>query len=328
MFYLCRSTPRLLPRSLAQVYCPVTRSRNISAALVPANHLNDFNVNFRSPLGVGSCGAVYSAEHQSTQREVAIKVMSPALSVCKESTPEEVAEATEQEIGAINQLLKSGGSHSNVVNVIGCFQGVHDEGPSEIFVNDSKADDTVSYFVMEKLTGDSLQDRILAEGGLGEDRARKITRAVCEGLAFLHEQGIAHRDVCPRNVLYAKKKAADTDVKIIDFSHAGIFPEGVDADEPCFEKHLGTAGFVAPEILTDNQYSAKCDVYSLGCTVHAMLANGKLPRRHPRIGMMTSLPASASSEVKNFIGTVLAANPEDRPNMAEVLSLPWLQQNS
>jgi len=189
----------------------------------------------------------------------------------------------------------------------------------------SDVDEPVHYFIMERLRGESLQDRIQAEGGLSEDRARQIARAMCEGLLFLHEHGIAHRDLCPRNVLYTHEGAGDSDFKIIDFSHAGLVPSEAPANEACFDELLGTAGFVAPEVLLERApYSSKCDVYSLGCTVHALLANGRLPRRHPRIGIMTSLP-SVSPQAQDFMDAVLTEDPYQRPSVEDLLNAPWLQ---
>jgi len=183
----------------------------------------------------------------------------------------------------------------------------------------------VHYFVMERLSSESLADRIEREKGLDEEAARKATRSICEGLSFLHGQGIVHRDVKPANVLYTPE-ATHGDLKLIDFSHSGVVPNKEDPNARCFDGKLGTTGFVAPEVLAGREpYGAKCDVYSLGCTVHAMLAGGRVPRRHPRLGIMKSLPESTSPEAGQFLDSVLSPDPGHRPTIPEVLASPWLQ---
>ena len=55
------------------------------------------------------------------------------------------------------------------------------------------------------------------------------------------------------------------------------------AENPC--------RYVAPEVLKNKEpYSSKCDIFSVGCVAHALLSNGRVPRRHPRAGIVTSLP--------------------------------------
>lgn len=284
-------------------------------------------MNFESPLGVGACGAVYAGVHHGTSMDVAIKVMSAALVPDGASSWEEVADAIGHEERAFAQVLETGTSHPHVVDVLGYFEGPGSEARQMgLPLAEAAGPDDMHYFVMERLVGESLQDRILKEGGMTEERAREVARAVCEGLAYLHESGVVHRDICPRNVLYSHHGAADNEVKIIDFSHAGTRPKEAPVDEPCLDGTLGSAGYVAPEVLQGGErYSSKCDVFSLGCTVHAMLANAKLPRRHPRIGLLTCLPPTVSSEAATFVDAALRAEPMDRPTVAELLEDPWLR---
>jgi len=285
--------------------------------------LADFEVNFRAALGTGTCGSVYSGLHRDTHREVAIKVVSPAL---PSASNEELAIGVAQETQVFEQVLQACESHPHVVDLLGCFQGPSSEATQlGLEVPEEAAEEPLHYFVMERLSGESLADRIEREKGLEEKAAKEATRSICEGLSFLHGQGIVHRDVKPANVLYTPE-ASESDLKLIDFSHSGIVPDSEDLNSRCLQSTLGTAGYVAPEVLAGREpYSAKCDVYSLGCTVHAMLAGGRLPRRHPRLGIMTSLPESASPEASNFLDSLLSPTPELRPTIHEVLSSSWLQ---
>lgn len=285
--------------------------------------LAEFEINFHSALGSGTCGSVYSGLHRDTHREVAIKVVSPAL---PSATEEDLATGIVQERQVFEHVLQAGASHPHVVDLVTCFQGPCSEAAEMgLEVPKEAEEEHLHYFVMERLSTESLADRIESGNGLDEEAVKEATRSISQGLSFLHERGIVHRDVKPANVLYTQE-ASHSDLKLIDFSHSGVVPDSEDPNSQCLESTLGTAGYVAPEVLAGKEpYSAKCDVYSLGCTVHAMLAGGRLPRRHPRLGIMTSLPESASPEATQFLGTLLCPEPEDRPSIPEVLTSPWLR---
>jgi len=291
-------------------------------AAVPRS-LDEFAVDFQRPLGAGACGAVYSGRHRASGRDVAIKVVSPALPAAVES---DSTLGAEQERRAFEHVLHAGECNPHVVGLVGCFEGQCSEAARlGLAVPEEAAEEPVHYFVMERLGAQSLADRIKLEEGLDELEAKEVTRALCDGLAFLHGQGIAHRDVKPSNALYPPN-ASHSELKLIDFSHSGVVPEQEEPGTAWFDKKLGTAGYVAPEVLSEREpYSTKCDVYSLGCTVHAMVTNGRLPRRHARAGIVTALPSSASRELDDFLGAVLCPDPEQRPSISEVLKDPWLQ---
>ncbi|CAK0879654.1 unnamed protein product, partial [Prorocentrum cordatum] len=123
------------------------------------------------------------------------------------------------------------------MEVVGCFDSTGEEaaGLGLELPAEAAAAEPLRFFVMERLSGQSLADRILDSKGLPEEEAKEVTRALCKGLAWLHEQGIAHRDVKPANVLFGRSDAAaapgghlDDEApqtgappKLIDLSHAG-----------------------------------------------------------------------------------------------------------
>ncbi|CAJ1368327.1 unnamed protein product, partial [Effrenium voratum] len=169
-------------------------------------------------------------------------------------------------------------------------------------------EEPVHYFVTELLEGGSLEDRI-QHAPLEEEAARRVARSICEGLVSLHDQGIAHRDLKPGNVLFGAEGEATP--KLIDFSHAGMM-----RGQERLAGELGTRGFVAPEVLAAQSYDLKCDVFSLGCLVHALLS-GRPPRRHMRIGMMQQLPEGTSQEARHFLSALLNMDAAKRPSSRE-----------
>ncbi|CAE8619058.1 unnamed protein product, partial [Polarella glacialis] len=271
----------------------------------PPQCLGEFAVDFTSPIGMGACGSVFAGRHLETNCEVAIKTMSRALLTAEAGGPQ-VEAGIKNESEVFERVLLDGGMpHPNVVEVMGFFDGQITEATEKglKLCHDELADESVHYFVMELLEGGSLQDHLDQHGAMKEDEAQQLTRSLCEGLASLHEKGIVHRDVKPGNVLFRKTCGSthgDIDLqgpKLIDFSHAVIMPaEGILTGES------GTRGYVAPEILADKGYGPKCDVFSLGCVLHAMLTGGRLPKRHARVGMVTRLPSSVSPEAWTCLG--------------------------
>jgi serine/threonine protein kinase len=99
---------------------------------------------------------------------------------------------------------------------------------------------------------------------LTEEQALLIFLEICEGYKELHKNNIMHRDLKPDNILIS-----DGIIKISDFSFARLF-EGEKTDKH-FYSFVGTPFYTAPQILDGQEYSSKCDVWSLGMIFYQML---------------------------------------------------------
>eukprot|EP00930_Biecheleria_cincta_P047086 TRINITY_DN32577_c0_g1_i1.p1 TRINITY_DN32577_c0_g1~~TRINITY_DN32577_c0_g1_i1.p1 ORF type:complete len:374 (+),score=65.86 TRINITY_DN32577_c0_g1_i1:40-1122(+) len=296
-----------------------------------AQSLQEFAVDFTAPLGVGACSSVFAGTHLHTSCNVAIKTMRPAASgPCPVPGSLAVSEGVENESSAFKTVLNAGGlSSPNVVELLGLFDGELGEALAlgmQLPSQDEavSAEEPMHYFVTELLEGGSLQDFLDEFGPMPEPQVRHLTRGLCQGIASLHDQGIVHRDIKPANVLFGRH-GLDSEApvpKLIDFSHAGHVLEG----HAFLTGELGTRGYVAPEVLSGRPYCRKCDIFSLGCVVHAMLSGGRVPRRQLRIGMVHQLPASVSREARLFLTDLLCMDPAQRPGAEEVLQMPWLSE--
>ncbi|HEY8040038.1 MAG TPA: serine/threonine-protein kinase, partial [Polyangiaceae bacterium] len=127
----------------------------------------------RSVLGEGGMGTVFEAEHLTIGRAVAVKVLHPNQARKKDAVRRFHQEA--RAAGAIG--------HPNICEV-------YDLGT---------LDDGSPYLVMERLVGETLADRIAAEGGLPFDDVIDTLVQVLSGLVAAHEKGIVHRDIKPEN---------------------------------------------------------------------------------------------------------------------------------
>ncbi|MFO0657840.1 MAG: serine/threonine-protein kinase [Polyangia bacterium] len=192
-------------------------------------------------LGQGGMGAVYKAYDPSLQRTVAIKVMLG-------QNPEFLARF-EREARAVAKL-----SHPNVVQV-------YDFGRDE---------QGNPYFVMELLSGRSLDSLLKEKGPLPNAKVADVLRQAADGLQAAHAVGIVHRDVKPHNLMLDD----GGNVKIVDF---GIARDMASTDElTSTQATPGTLHYMAPEVLSGQSADARADIYALGLVGFHLLV-GKPP---------------------------------------------------
>ncbi len=120
--------------------------------------------------------------------------------------------------------------------------------------------------VYDYVPGTPLQE-LVGEGGLSEEEILRYACQVCEAAAALHEQGIIHRDIAPKNVIVAGDGA-----HLIDLGIARFRVEDARRDT----SQLGTWGFASPEQYGFAQTDARSDLYSIGRLIGYMLT-GVMP---------------------------------------------------
>lgn len=302
------------------------RSVAAQAQALAAPSLGNFAIDAHSPLGVGAHATVYWARDRTLDQDVAIKVMSP-YGPAGTTRPGELYSSIVKETRVFDELLSIGEMHPNVVDVVSQFVSPGEEARKAGFLLPSEAyEKPVHIFVSEFLGGGSLSDAINHKKASGTmfvpQEVLDVARSVSEGLHFLHARGVAHRDVKPSNLIYSLSRK---DLKLIDFSLAGVAPK----EEMFFHGNVGTKGFVAPEVLRDGLpgnvrtkgYGFSCDMFSLGCVLHEMLA-GEPPIvklcDESSAEVIDCLPQLLSSTTRNFVRSLLAVNPADRPTASDV----------
>ncbi|MDI3290534.1 serine/threonine-protein kinase [Polyangium sp. 15x6] len=175
----------------------------------------------------------------------------------------------------------------------------------------------VPFQVMELLDGEDVRALLGRVGPLRPDVALRILAQACEGLAAAHAVNVIHRDIKPENLFLARDEGGDVTVKLLDFGVAKIrrtpetVGEGSALTAPAISmtqsgQVIGTPLYMAPEqIENPKKVDARCDVYSMGVTLYAMLA-GAPPHAH----------------LKSLVELLYAITTQPQPPLAE--AAPWV----
>lgn len=195
-------------------------------------------------VGEGAMGQVYLARHTFMDKNVAVKVLHPAL-----LGHDEVVERFQREAKA----------------------AAHIEHPNVCAATDfGRYDDTGLFLVMEWLDGLSVEQVIERDGPLDAARVVHIGIQVAEALQRAHELKIVHRDLKPANIMLVARDGDPDFVKVTDFGVARV-PIGNNAKLTQAGTTYGTPSYMSPEQATGDEIDHRTDVYALGVTLFEML---------------------------------------------------------
>ncbi len=276
-------------------------------------------------LGAGGMGEVWRAEHRLLARSAAIKLIRPEVMHDNDDGIDEVRERFRREA----QTLASMRSRHTIA--------IFDYGVTA---------DGVFYYVMELLDGLDLESLVARYGAQPAARVIDILAQACQSLAEAHDAGLFHRDIKPPN-LFLCRAADEVDiVKLLDFGIVQSVNESPTkavqlAAEPALDTGkltrlgamLGTPGFMAPEQILGMQLDARADLYSLGCVAWWLLTGNEVFARegadlsvlqhhiHDEVpSLRDHVRGWVPDELEQIVRSLLAKEPEDRPNNARALA--------
>jgi len=194
-------------------------------------------------LGKGGMGAVFLAHDLTLEREVAIKVLPPDISL-----DEQIVKRFQQEAKTSAKL-----DHTNIIPIY----RVESEGG-------------LNYFVMKYVAGTSLEDVLDQKQPLTIDYIQRVLWEAACALGHAHQRGVVHRDVKPANIMFDH----DGRVMLTDFgiskalqAASGFTGTGM---------IIGTPHYMAPEQAKGGTVDGRADEYSLGVVGYRMIT-GELP---------------------------------------------------
>ena len=230
---------------------PLARIIHSSLALTPGTRLGVYEIT--AQIGEGGMGQVYRATDTKLKRQVAIKILPPAVAADADRLARFQREA--EVLASLN--------HPNIAGIY----GLEESGG-------------MTALVMELVEGDDLSQRI-ARGAIPVDEALPIAKQIAEALEAAHEQGIIHRDLKPANI----KVRSDGTVKVLDFGlakamepAAGLSPSlsmSPTITTPAMMTGvgmiLGTAAYMSPEQARGKAVDKRADIWAFGAVLFEML---------------------------------------------------------
>lgn len=121
------------------------------------------------------------------------------------------------------------------------------------------------HLVLQYLDGGELFKRLLSKKVYQENNAMQVMQIFLQALNTCHKMSIVHRDLKPENLILARQDN-DTEIVIADFGLASFIQEGEVLKQVC-----GTPGYTAPEMLLNEGYTTKADVFSAGVVLYTLL---------------------------------------------------------
>lgn len=258
----------------------------------------------REVIGEGAMGQVYLASQTSMDREIALKVILPELTVSQNAVARFLREAK-----AVSKM-----SHPNAITV-------YDFGRTR---------EGLLYLAMEYIKGHTLNRVLKKRGKFSLADAAHIIIQICSALEQAHNLGIVHRDLKPDNIMLTNQPGHRYFVKVLDFGLAKMLSSN---GEELFKTRsgmlCGTPMYMSPEQALSKPVDHRSDIYSMALIFFQMLTgrpvfDGKdslsLVVKHARETPPTisevDFECKVPPDLELLILQCLAKDPDKRPQSA------------
>jgi len=252
---------------------------------------------FGAELGAGAAGTVYKVKHKTEGGDYAVKSIDLEDHLRKDHLL--------MEVQVMRKLV-----HPNLVNL------------KDIFLEKSRL-----LLVMELMQGGALTDVVLYTV-MSEAQIAAVTKEILQGIAYLHEHEVVHRDIKSDNVLLGE----DGRVKVTDFG----FAANVRGDDGARlrKTFAGTPYWMAPEVVKSQTYGKKVDVWSAGILAVEMQEGHPPYMKESPMRAMFLIASKGRPEFKSwntisarfrtFLGRALTFDPDQRATAEELLKDPFI----
>jgi len=274
--------------------------------------IDNFFFDPTKPLGAGAFASVFKAYNEKNNNAVvAVKVIPAA------------------------KLLESEDQYNLFMREIDVLRQI--KGDHIVQLLDVKRTPNNLYIFTDYCDGGDLQKLIKLKQVFSEEDACIILKQIADAFVSLdrlhivnsksHRITLMHRDIKPANILFHKDR-----VKVADFGFAKLID---DVDKDIRKPHtlLGTPLYMAPQILNDESYSIKCDIWSSGVLFYEIMF-GKLPWTGTSVpGLYSNIknqslkfPSEISAETQDLLHKMLKIKDEERISWKDVYEHPALQK--
>ena len=260
----------------------------------------------KEAIGKGKFGVVNLGIHKKTGQQVAIKILNK----------ENIKTTEDKELVRIEIEILKLCHHPNIVRLL-----------------DHLENNDYIYIVTEYIGGGTLGQYFKKKKfNFSERQATNIMSQIANGVKYLHQYGIAHRDLKPDNIMITQQNDYGV-IKIMDFGLSKI----LSPNERMVDGY-GTLSYVAPEVLLRTPYNKEVDIWSMGVILFYMLS-GKLPfRGHKEQEVAEKIVydplefddddwETRSQKVQDLISCCLEKKKEDRITIDKFINHPWFKKN-
>ncbi|CAG9838539.1 unnamed protein product [Diabrotica balteata] len=264
-------------------------------------------------LGEGSYAPVFFTEYTDSKKKEEPRKLACKIIDTKKAPKDFVKKFLPRELEILALI-----SHPHIIHV------------QSIFLRKQR------YYIFMKLAekGDLL-DYLLKNGATSENRARVWFRQIALAVQYLHELGVAHRDLKCENCLIS----ANNNLKIADFGFAR-FVVNAEGQNMTSSTYCGSLNYAAPELLKGNPYFPKSsDCWSLGVILYAML-NKSMPFEEKNVRNLinrqtqkkwkfrSKVVDALSEEVKHITKRLLDPDPNSRWKIGQIVDSDWIRMDN
>jgi len=271
--------------------------------------IGNYHYDPTKPIGKGSYATVFVGfDEKNNNKKVAVKVLPIAMIASDEIVKEQIL----REVQVLRKI-----ESKYVVKLIYAVQTTNN-----------------LYLILEYCDGHDLSTKLEQNKCLSEDEACLIVKQIAKAFVDLEKIRIdqkkmvlMHRDIKPANILFHEGK-----IKLADFGFAKAVD---DADKDKRLKHtlLGTPNYQSPQLLNEDTYSAKCDVWATGIVLYEMIFGSRPWNAKSELYLLEAIlftPIEFNKEVreetKDLITKMLQVAEKDRLSWDEVYNHPALSK--
>lgn len=247
-------------------------------------------------MGQGGMGSVYDVEHRELGKRFVLKALLSGL-----MNRSDLVQRLKNEWRALGRL-----EHPAIVSVTDA--GLTTSG--------------VPYFVMERLNGETLGERLRRLGRLAPHEALVVAADVLDALDAAHAIGVVHRDVKPPNIFITDSGAT----KLLDFGIAKLV-HGRSSRLTGRGIAIGTPRYMAPEQAVGDPVDGRCDIYAVGLVLFEAIAGQGafhgIPSNEVFVTHVTktapplsSVLSGVSEQLDAAVAWLLMTRPSERPATA------------